>query len=133
MRPLLQEMGLRAEITTDASGKPLINSTLAGLIFNVRPGGVWTESPKDGPAAYIDFTFVVPMRIDRAVPPGMVNDWNARKRFARLYEDQGMICLEFDIFLAPGVSAQFVRTAIDLWGRLVGEFQQHLRSAFGVG
>ena len=132
LQNLFQELGLRAEITADLNGKPIISSATSGLVFNVRPGAIATGSPKDGPVTYIDFTFVVPMRIGRPMPPGVTNNWNRSKRFARLYEEPDFLCLEFDIFIAPGVTRQFVLTAIDLWNRLIGEFQQHLRNAFGA-
>ncbi len=130
IQELLHDAGLRAEITTDLQGNPIIGSAAGGLMFDVRPGGIANASPKDGLTSYIDFAFVVTMRVARPMPLEMVNDWNARHRFGRVSQEPGFVCLDFDILVAPGVSRGFLRTAIELWASLVGDFQQYLHAAF---
>lgn len=53
--------------------------------------------------------------------------WNASRRFARLSLQGEFLVMEMDVVVAAGVSADHLRSHLELWDRLLQEFIVYLR------
>ena len=57
----------------------------------------------------------------------VINDWNLNKRFSRAYLDQDKdACIEMDLDLVNGVSAEYLDAQFELWNMVLTQFAEHV-------
>lgn len=118
---LLQAAGYRVN-ETEQNGIVQLLSASQGIAFAVRLGN---PAPTSG--EYLDFTFSCALRVQGELPAGLVQLWNASRRFARLSVQDEFLVMEMDVVVAAGVSADHLRSNLELWDRLLQEFIVYLR------
>lgn len=118
---LLQAAGYRVN-ETDQNGIVQLLSASQGIGFAVRFG-----NPTPTAGDYLDFTFSCALRVQGELPVGLAELWNASRRFARLSVQGEFLVMEMDVVVAAGVSADHLRSNLELWDRLLQEFIVYLR------
>ncbi|MCJ8203428.1 YbjN domain-containing protein [Pseudomonas sp. RGM2987] len=118
---LLQAAGYRVN-ETEQNGIVQLLSASQGIGFAVRFG-----NPAATPGDYMDFTFSCALRVQGELPAGLAELWNASRRFARLSLQGEFLVMEMDVVVAAGVSADHLRSNLELWDRLLQEFIVYLR------
>ncbi|MCE0460789.1 YbjN domain-containing protein [Pseudomonas uvaldensis] len=118
---LLQAAGYRVN-QTDQNGIVQLLSASQGIGFAVRFG-----NPTPTAGDYLDFTFSCALRVQGELPVGLAELWNASRRFARLSVQGEFLVMEMDVVVAAGVSADHLRSNLELWDRLLQEFIVYLR------
>lgn len=118
---LLQAAGYRVNRTEQGSVVQLLSAS-QGIGFAVRFG-----NPAVTEGSFLDFTFSCALRIEGELPEGLVQVWNASRRFARLSRQGDFLVMEMDAIVAAGVSEDHVRGVLELWDRLLQEFVVYLR------
>lgn len=118
---LLQTAGYRVN-ETEQNGIVQLLSASQGIGFAVRFG-----NPAATPGDYMDFTFSCALRVQGELPAGLAALWNASRRFARLSLQGEFLVMEMDVVVAAGVSADHLRSHLELWDRLLQEFIVYLR------
>ncbi|AEV62636.1 YbjN domain-containing protein [Pseudomonas ogarae] len=118
---LLQTAGYRVN-ETEQNGIVQLLSASQGIGFAVRFG-----NPAPTAGQYLDFTFSCALRVQGELPPGLAELWNASRRFARLSLQGEFLVMEMDVVVAAGVSADHLRSHLELWDRLLQEFIVYLR------
>lgn len=121
---MLRAAGYRAQTGVDAAERPLLHSAAQGLNFLVCPGNALPQAADQ----FADFAFNCALRVEGAMRPEAIEDWNRGKRFARLYREGELLVLTMDVMVAGGVSATALQAHCELWDRLLREFLAHLRS-----
>lgn len=122
----LERLGLPATQDLTPAGAPVLRSAIGGLTFNVRPGA--RIDPEAG--RFGDYNFNLMFQVQPQFDAGLLNQWNRHKRFARLSLRDDFLVLEMDC-LAVGISGDQVLASLELWGRLVVEALNFLRTAHG--
>lgn len=118
----MQDFGYRAELTTDSQGDPLIKSAAGGANFSVYfygcTGGRHCQS----------IQFSAGFDLENGTTLEVVNDWNARKRFAKSYlDDEQDPYLELDVNLSySGVTEKNFADTLETWEKLLAEFKTHI-------
>jgi hypothetical protein len=57
----------------------------------------------------------------------VINDWNYNKRFSRAYLDPDKdACVEMDIDMVKGVSAEYLDSQFSLWNLILTQFAEHV-------
>jgi len=118
---LLQAAGYRVNRTEQGTVVQLLSAS-QGIGFAVRFG-----NPAATEGSFLDFTFSCALRIEGELPEGLVQVWNASRRFARLSRQGDFLVMEMDAIVAAGVSEDHVRGVLELWDRLLQEFVVYLR------
>lgn len=125
IQKIMQTMGYRVTLAESDGSVPQLHSASQGIGFSVRPGNLASQ----GEGAYLDFSLSCALRITQGeLPKGLVNTWNASKRFARLSDQGSFLVLEMDTVVAGGVTPSYVRANIELWDRLMSELVLFLRT-----
>jgi hypothetical protein len=118
---LLQAAGYRVNHSEQNNVVQLLSAS-QGIGFAVRFGNPAMEQ-----GAYVDFTYSCALRIQGVLPGGLVEGWNASRRFARLSHQGEFLVMEMDVVIASGVSINYLRANLELWDRLLQEFIVYLR------
>ncbi|UZE89383.1 YbjN domain-containing protein [Pseudomonas viciae] len=118
---LLQTAGYRVN-ETEQNGIVQLLSASQGIGYAVRFG-----NPAPTAGEYLDFTFSCALRVQGELPAGLAELWNASRRFARLSLQGEFLVMEMDVVVAAGVSADHLRSNLELWDRLLQEFIVYLR------
>ncbi|WP_434657977.1 YbjN domain-containing protein [Pseudomonas sp. R3-56] len=118
---VLQAVGYRVN-ETEQNGIVQLLSASQGIGYAVRFG-----NPTPTPGQYLDFTFSCALRVQGELPAGLAELWNASRRFARLSVQGEFLVMEMDVVVAAGVSAEHLRSNLELWDRLLQEFIVYLR------
>ncbi|WP_434698122.1 YbjN domain-containing protein [Pseudomonas sp. D1-1] len=118
---VLQAAGYRVN-ETEQNGIVQLLSASQGIGYAVRFG-----NPTPTPGQYLDFTFSCALRVQGELPAGLAELWNASRRFARLSVQGEFLVMEMDVVVAAGVSAEHLRSNLELWDRLLQEFIVYLR------
>lgn len=118
---VLQAAGYRVN-QTEQNGIVQLLSASQGIGYAVRFGNPAAEQ-----GSYVDFTFSCALRVQGELPPGVAEQWNATRRFARLSLQGEFLVMEMDVVLAAGVSDDHLRGNLELWDRLLQEFIVYLR------
>lgn len=78
---------------------------------------------------YADFTFSCPLRIQGgSLPHGLLQEWHRSRRFARVSQHGEFIALEMDVFVAGGVTLDYLTVQAQLWTQMMGQFFIYLRN-----
>ena len=115
MTALLQSAGYRVTPSEQGDVVQLLSAS-QGVGFALRFGNRRSDTE------YLDYTLSCALRVQGALPPALVNDWNSQKRFARLSHQAGFLLLEQDVIVAGGVSEGCLRANAEIWDRLLQEF-----------
>ena len=118
---LLQGAGYRVN-SSEQNGIVQLLSASQGIGFSVRFGNPAVEA-----GHYVDFTFSCALRVQGELPEGLAQTWNTSRRFARLAVQGEFLVMEMDVVVAAGVSADHLRSNLELWDRLLQEFIVYLR------
>lgn len=118
---LLQDAGCRVNRSEQGGVEQLITAS-QGIGFTVRFG-----NPGQAQGQYLDFIYSCALRIQGELPDGLVNQWNASRRFARLSVQGGFLVMEKDVVVADGISAKSLLGSLVLWDRLLQEVVAYLR------
>lgn len=118
---VLQSAGYRVNLS-EQNGIVQLLSASQGIGYAVRFGN---RAEQEG--SYVDFTFSCALRVQGELPPGLAETWNASRRFARLSVQGDFLIMEMDVVVAAGVSANHLRSNLELWDRLLQEFIVYLR------
>ncbi len=119
---LLQDWGYRAQLKKDDQGDPQIDSSTAGVNYTIYFYGC--EGGRNCTSIQLSSGFDLTDGTTLAV----VNDWNTNKRYSKVYlDDQNDPFIEIDVNLyGGGISEETFRDTLDLWDRLLADFQTHI-------
>lgn len=117
----LQSTGYRVT-QAEQNGVVQLLSASQGIGYSVRFGSAAMEK-----GAYMDFTFSCVLRVQGELPLGMVEFWNASRRFARLATQSEFLSVEMDVMVNGGVSPDHLCSKVELWDRVIQEFVIYLR------
>ena len=117
----LQNAGYKATLTKDETGDPLISSASGGSNFSVFFFGCTKNVDCRTVQFFAGYN-------DRKITLSMMNDWNAKKRFARAYlSDKGSARIEMDLDLDDGgMSAKLFEDNLEFWVAIMGAFEKHI-------
>jgi len=118
---VLQEAGYRVE-RSEQNGAVQLLSASQGIGYALRLG-----NPTGTPGHYFDYSFSCALRLQGDLPAGLVEQWNASRRFCRLWQQGEFLLMEMDCAVTGGVTRQFLRHSCELWDRLLQEFVAYLR------
>ncbi len=100
-----------------------LHSASHGIGYQVHWGN------QAGVDQYLDLTLSCPLRIQGGdLPEGLINEWHRSRRFARVAAHGEFLVLEMDVFVAGGVTSEFLRFSMRLWVEMMGQFFLHLRN-----
>ncbi len=122
---ILKDNGYRAEIIMDPSSPSgayirtgMTGHTVAVAFFNCAAEKCsaiqfWTgfkKSPK--------FT------------PGLIEKWNKEMRYAKTHlTNDGGLHVEYDVYLRGGVSSEYIKSAVALYGNLLARLDEYIKAA----
>ncbi|MEG1038780.1 YbjN domain-containing protein [Pseudomonas sp. NUPR-001] len=118
---LLQDAGCRVNRSGQGGVEQLLTAS-QGIGFSLRFGNPGLEAGR-----YLDFIYSCALHIQGQLPEGLVNQWNASRRFARLSVQGGFLVMEMDVVVADGVSHKSLLGSLVLWDRLLQEVVTYLR------
>lgn len=125
LRDVLQQAGYRVETATDpVANVPYLRSATSGLAFDIRPGNRFAAEAE---GSFADIAFVAVLQVQGDLPPGLVNGWNAARRFSRLQLSGSFLALCMDVSVVGGVTRGHLRAHIEIWDRLAQELIAYLR------
>ncbi|OIQ45760.1 MAG: hypothetical protein BM558_02550 [Roseobacter sp. MedPE-SW] len=112
--------GSSVEVLVDNVGDPQLNVEHYGSEFTIFYYGCEDNTNCDSIQFYSGYA------TDGSVRLKTVNDFNAEKRWVRAYvADNGSTKLEMDLYMGKdGISADDFATAVGLWSRLMGDFEE---------
>ncbi|MBE0581161.1 YbjN domain-containing protein [Devosia sp.] len=109
-----------ANLTTQSNGDPQITGKINGVTYQVYFRNCTDNEDCEDLNFYLGFLDIKPSLED-------INDWNLNKRFSRAYLDQDQdACVEMDLDLVKGVTADYLDSQFGLWAMVVGQFAEHV-------
>lgn len=109
-----------ATLTTQSNGDPQITGKIDGITYQVYFRNCTDNSDCEDLNFYLGF-------LDLKPTLESINDWNFNKRFSRAYIDQDRdACVEMDLDLVKGVTAEYLDSQFGLWAMIVGQFAEHV-------
>jgi Putative bacterial sensory transduction regulator len=119
---LLKTWGYRAELTKDDQGDPKIDSATAGANYSIYFYGC------EGGKNCTSIQFSSGFDLDKGTTLDVVNDWNTKKRYGKVYlDDTQDPYIEVDVNLfGGGIPQDNFRDTLESWERLLADFQTHI-------
>jgi hypothetical protein len=109
-----------ATLTTQDNGDPQINGTIDGLRYQIYFRNCTDHRNCEDLNFYLGF-------LDLEPSLEVINTWNYTKRFSRAYLDPEQdACVEMDIDLVEGVSAEYLNSQFAVWEMIVTQFAEHV-------
>lgn len=109
-----------ATLTTQSNGDPQITGKTDGISYQIYFRNCTDNKNCEDLNFYLGFLDVKPTL-------EVINDWNLNKRFSRAYLDQDQdACVEMDLDMVKGVSAEYLDSQISLWTLVVEQFADHV-------
>ena len=109
-----------ASLTTQSNGDPQITGKIEGITYQVYFRNCTNNEDCEDLNFYLGF-------LDLKPTLEVINDWNLNKRFSRAYLDQDKdACIEMDIDLVNGVSAEYLDAQFELWNMVLTQFAEHV-------
>jgi hypothetical protein len=107
-------------LTTQSNGDPQISGKVDGIGYQIYFRNCTDNKNCEDLNFYLGF-------LDLKPSLEKINDWNMNKRFSRAYLDQDKdACVEMDLDLVKGVSADYLDSQVGLWTLVVGQFADHV-------
>lgn len=119
---VLRKTGYRATVV-DNQGRPQVRSAAQGIGFFIAFGAADTSAVD----RYADFAFQCWISIEAELRPDLIEGWNQKWRFARLFRQDALLVLTMDVLVAGGVSENHLRAYCELWDNVIRDFIRHLR------
>jgi hypothetical protein len=116
---IVREMGFVPELTTDPGGDPLVRFRIEGLMCLIFFYGV-----ENGRSDSLQFSagFTIKPALSK------VNEWNAKKRFAKAHLDSdGDAIVQMDFELDGGVTKEFIQEQLKRWRGVFLSFASFMR------
>ena len=109
-----------ATLTTQSNGDPQITGKINGITYQVYFRNCTDNTDCEDLNFYLGFLDIKPSLEE-------INDWNYNKRFSRAYLDQDQDdCVEMDLDLVQGVTAEYLDSQFGLWNMVVEQFSDHV-------
>ncbi|KRA45753.1 YbjN domain-containing protein [Devosia sp. Root635] len=109
-----------ATLTTQSNGDPQITGKIEGITYQIYFRNCTNNADCEDLNFYLGF-------LDLKPTLEVINDWNYNKRFSRAYIDQDDdACVEMDLDLVKGVTAEYLDSQFGLWAMVVGQFAEHV-------
>ena len=109
-----------ATLTTQGNGDPQITGKIDGITYQIYFRNCTDNADCEDLNFYLGF-------LDLKPTLETINDWNFNKRFSRAYIDQDRdACVEMDLDLVKGVTAEYLDAQFGLWAMVVGQFAEHV-------
>ena len=109
-----------ASMTKQSNGDPQITGKIGGVSYQVYFRNCTDNKNCEDLNFYLGFLDIKPTLEE-------INDWNFNKRFSRAYLDQDKdACVEMDLDMVQGVSAEYVDSQFALWKMVVQQFADHV-------
>jgi hypothetical protein len=109
-----------ATLTTQSNGDPQISGKIEGVSYQIYFRNCTNNADCEDLNFYLGF-------LDLKPTLEVINDWNFNKRFSRAYLDQDQdACVEMDLDLVKGVTADYLDSQFGLWAMVVGQFAEHV-------
>ena len=109
-----------ATLTTQSNGDPQISGKIEGISYQIYFRNCTNNADCEDLNFYLGF-------LDLKPTLEAINDWNFNKRFSRAYLDQDEdACVEMDLDLVKGVTAEYLDAQFGLWAMVVGQFADHV-------
>jgi hypothetical protein len=109
-----------ANLTTQSNGDPQITGKIEGVTYQVYFLNCTNNANCEDINFYLGFMDIKPSLES-------INDWNVSKRFTRAYVDQDRdACLEMDLDLVRGVTAEYLDAQFELWAMSVKQYASHV-------
>ncbi|MEC9342586.1 MAG: YbjN domain-containing protein [Pseudomonadota bacterium] len=118
----MQNLGYRAELSTDSQGDPLITSAASGYRFVVFFYGC-----TDG-AECQNLQFNASFDMEGQVDLKLINEWNAKFRFTKAFaDDEGDPIIVMDLILGrEGAVHDHFKTILQEWETHVADYTEHV-------
>lgn len=118
---LIQDMGFKAQVTTDNVGDPLIKSRSNGYDFNV----FFYDCTEGANCRAIQFSSAFDMEDGMSLTK--VEDFNRNKRWVKVYlNDTSDPLVEMDYNLKGGVSVENFNDTFDWWLVMMDQFIEYI-------
>lgn len=121
---ILGEKGQNAELVEGPGGAPLLRALSAGVSYGLYFGNPALNEETKG---YADAVFQASFIVQGEMPLELLNQWNANRRFARLFVAENTLYLIMDVIAYGGLTDDCVRAFIEIWDQLVPEALLFLR------
>lgn len=109
-----------ANLTTQSNGDPQITGKIEGITYQIYFRNCTNNTNCEDLNFYLGFLDLKPTLEE-------INDWNYNKRFSRAYIDQdGDACVEMDLDLVKGVTAEYLDSQVGLWSMVLKQFADHV-------
>ena len=109
-----------ATLTEQSNGDPQITGKMDGITYQVYFQNCTNNENCEDINFYLGFLDIKPS-LDK------INEWNASMRFSRAYLDQDEdACVEMDLDLVNGVTAEYLDSTFGLWGLVMSQFAEHV-------
>lgn len=116
----LQKSGYKGELKTADDGEVYVSSATDGVNFQV-----YMYDCKGVRCASVQFH--TSFDFDDAMPPVRANEWNTKKRYAKLHVDsEGDPILQYDANLSPGGSYEALDDDFGVWQAMLGDFLEFI-------
>jgi hypothetical protein len=109
-----------ATLGEQSNGDPQITGKINGITYQVYFRNCTNGADCEDLNFYLGFLDIKPTL-------EVINDWNFNKRFSRAYLDQDQdACVEMDLDMVKGVSAEYLDAQFSLWNMVVEQFSEHV-------
>lgn len=117
----LQDLGYRAEVTTDNVGDPKIRSAIDGTNYSIYFYGC--ENNRD--CRWIQFS--TGFDLSKGTTLASMNEWNRTKLFGEAtLDDENDPHISYFVTLDGGMSRPIFDDTVDWWGVAISEFKDHI-------
>lgn len=114
----LQDKGYRAELTTDSTGDPMIQSAAEGVNFRVYFYGCGGDPARCGA-----IQLVAAFDLEEGLALDRINLWNREHRFGRGYlDDDKDPWVEMDVDVELGFTTEALANNLDTWMSVLPSF-----------
>ena len=118
---VIQALGYRAKLDTDALGDPKIVSSVGGTDFSIYFYGCTENSACKALLFKVGYDLIDGTTLE------VVNDWNETSLFGRAYlDEEGDPWVEMAVNMDGGVARFNFEDTFDWWEVVVGQFETHI-------
>ena len=120
MQTWLRDAGYKADLKTEDDTSRIASAT-EGVNFDVY----MYDCAKDKRCASLQFR--AGFDLTEAMAPAKANEWNTKKRYAKVYlDDESDPYLEYDANLSPGGTYEALKDDFGVWQNMISEFKDFI-------